>query len=300
MKSLVTGGGGFIGSHIVDKLIEKGHEVICVDDESAESNDEFFYNEKAKSLVADITDQQKIDEIFKAEKPDYVFHCAAESRIQPTLERPQRACMVNFVGTCNLLQASRMNGVKRLMYSSTSSGYGLINEPPLVEDMPRDCLNPYSVTKVAAEDLCKMYSSLWDLETVTFRYFNVYGERQPVKGQYAPVVGIFQRQVKDGQSMTIVGSGEQRRAFTHVQEVVQANMLAMESENKEVIGEVFNVGTGKNHSVLEVSKLIGEESVHIAERPGEADSTLADISKIKSMLGYEPTIELEDWIASKK
>ena len=300
MKSLVTGGGGFIGSHIVDKLIEKGHEVICVDDESAESNDEFFYNEKAKSLVADITNQQKIDEIFKAEKPDYVFHCAAESRIQPTLERPQRACMVNFVGTCNLLQASRMNGVKRLMYSSTSSGYGLINEPPLVEDMPRDCLNPYSVTKVAAEDLCKMYSSLWDLETVIFRYFNVYGERKPIKGQYAPVIGIFQRQVKNGEPMTIVGSGEQRRDFTHVKDVVQANMLAMQSENKEVIGEVFNVGTGKNHSVLEVSKLIGEESIHIAERPGEADNTLADISKINSMLGYEPTIKLEEWIASKK
>jgi UDP-glucose 4-epimerase len=186
------------------------------------------------------------------------------------------------------------------MYSSTSSAYGLKNEPPLKEDMPRDCLNPYSVTKVAAEDLCKMYQILWDLRTVIFRYFNVYGERQPVRGQYAPVVGIFQRQVADGELMTIVGGGLQRRDFTHVSDVVQANIRAAESDNRKIFGEIFNVGTGKNHSVLELAKLIGDEIIHVPERPGEAATTLADISKIQKYLGYEPTVKLEDWIDTQK
>jgi UDP-glucose 4-epimerase len=248
----------------------------------------------------DITKYDDLLKVFEREKPDYVFHLAAESRIQPTLERPQRACEVNFLGTCNVLQASRLTKVKRLMYSSTSSGYGLKNEPPLREDMPRDCLNPYSVTKVAAEDLCKMYNSLWSLKTVIFRYFNIYGERQPVRGQYAPVVGIFQRQAAAGQSMTIVGSGLQRRDFTHVSDAVQANMLAAKSDNTEIFGEVFNVGTGINHSVLELAEMIGEGVIHMPERLGEATSTLADISKIQKYLEYEPSMGLEDWINSQK
>ena len=134
----------------------------------------------------------------------------------------------------------------RVIYSSTSSGYGLKNKPPLVETMPRDCLNPYSVTKVAAEDLCKMYYTLWELPTIIFRYFNIYGERQPVKGQYAPVTGIFSRQKKAGEKLTIVGDGTQRRDFTHVNDVVDANMAAMETDNTSCFGEVFNIGTGKN------------------------------------------------------
>jgi UDP-glucose 4-epimerase len=300
MKALVTGGAGFIGSNLVDELIKKGYSVVSLDDQSAESNENFFWNEKSSKEVVDITNYDDVLRLFELERPNVVFHLAAESRIQPTLERPQRACEVNFVGTCNVLQASRVTGVERVVYSSTSSAYGLRNDPPLKEDMPRDCLNPYSVTKVAAEDLCKMYYTLWGLKTVIFRYFNVYGERQPVKGQYAPVVGIFQRQVENGELMTIVGSGLQRRDFTHVSDVVQANILAAKSDNKEAFGQIFNVGTGKNHSVLELAKLIGDKLIHMPERPGEAATTLADISKIKKYLGYEPTIELEDWINEQK
>lgn len=295
-KALVTGGAGFIGSHITDELIKRGIEVVVMDNESAESNDHFFWNPSAKKSFADITKYDEVERVFKENEIDLVYHLAAESRIQPTLERPQRACEVNFLGTCNLLQASRLNGVKRFLYSSTSSGYGLKNAPPLREDMPRDCLNPYSVTKVAAEDLCKMYHTLWGLETVIFRYFNVYGERQPIKGQYAPVVGIFLRQKADGEAMTIVGNGLQRRDFTHVLDVVQANMLATFSEGPDVIGEVFNVGTGKNQSVLEIAKLIGDNYVFIPARKGEADTTLADISKIQNKLGFSPKIQIEDWI----
>ena len=295
-KALVTGGAGFIGSHIVDELIKRGVEVIAMDNESAESNDNFFWNPAAEKSTADITKYEEVEKVFKNNEIDLVYHLAAESRIQPTLERPQRACEVNFLGTCNLLQASRLNGVKRFLYSSTSSGYGLKNTPPLREDMPRDCLNPYAVTKVAAEDLCKMYHSLWGLETVIFRYFNIYGERQPIKGQYAPVVGIFLRQRDAGEAMTIVGDGSQRRDFTHVSDVVQANMLAAFSENPDVLGEVFNVGTGKNHSVLEVCRMIGDSYRLVPFRLGEAQTTLADISKAQRVLGYSPKVEIQDWI----
>lgn len=295
-KALVTGGAGFIGSHIVDELIKRGVEVIAMDNESAESNDNFFWNPAAEKSTADITKYEEVEKVFKDNEINLVYHLAAESRIQPTLERPQRACEVNFLGTCNLLQASRLNGVKRFLYSSTSSGYGLKNTPPLREDMPRDCLNPYAVTKVAAEDLCKMYHSLWGLETVIFRYFNIYGERQPIKGQYAPVVGIFLRQRDAGEAMTIVGDGSQRRDFTHVSDVVQANMLAAFSENPDVLGQVFNVGTGKNHSVLEVCRMIGNNYRLVPLRLGEAQTTLADISKARRVLGYSPKVEIEDWI----
>jgi UDP-glucose 4-epimerase len=298
--ALVTGGGGFIGSHIVDALVEREFNVISLDNESAESNEQFYKNERAENVFVDICDAEGVKEVFEKLKPDYVFHLAAESRIQPTLERPQKACEVNFVGTCNLLQASRESGVKRFMYSSTSSAYGLKNEAPQREDMHRDCLNPYSVTKVAAEDLCKMYHSLWGVPTVIFRYFNVYGERQPVNGEYAPVVGIFLRQKAAGEVMTIVGDGKQRRDFTHVKDVVSANILAALSPSSEILGEIFNIGTSTNDSVIEIAEMIGGERSFLPKRPGEAAVTLADNSKARNLLRWKPTIYLKDWINENK
>lgn len=293
-KYLVTGGAGFIGSHLVEQLLENGHQVVVVDDESADCNEEFFWNDRAENHKVDITDYESLAPLFEGVKG--VFHFAAEARIQPAIENPSRAASVNVLGTCNVLQAARTHGVERVIYSGTSSAYGLKNTPPLREDMPNDCLNPYSVTKVAGEELCKMYTRLFGLNTVILRYFNVYGERQPLKGQYAPVVGIFQRQVANGEAMTVVGDGEQRRDFTYVKDVANANFLAMTSENSEIFGETFNVGTGTNMSVLELAELIGNEVVHIPERLGEARATLADIGKIRSMLGWEPTISIQEWL----
>jgi len=296
--SIVTGGCGFIGSHIVDRLVEKGHEVISIDDHSAECNETFYTNDQATYLQESITNYEAIKDAFK--EVTNVFHLAAESRIQPTLERPQEACKTNVVGTCNVLQAAKENSVGRVIYSSTSSGYGLKNKPPLVETMPRDCLNPHSVTKVAAEDLCKMYYTLWGLPTIIFRYFNIYGERQPLKGQYAPVTGIFSRQKKAGEKLTIVGDGTQRRDFTHVKDVVDANMAAMETDNTSCFGEVFNIGTGKNYSVLEVAQFVDHEYSFIPRRLGEAETTLADITKAQSLLGYNPSVDLKDWIKANR
>lgn len=296
--SIVTGGSGFIGSHIVDKLVSQGDEVIVIDDMSAECNEQFYKNDGATYLNESITNYGAIRGAF--EGVTNVFHLAAESRIQPTLERPQDACQTNFVGTCNVLQAAREGGASRVIYSSTSAGYGLKNEPPLREDMPRDCLNPYSVSKVAAEDLCKMYYTLWGLPTITFRYFNIYGERQPLKGQYAPVIGIFLRQKAANEDLTIVGDGSQRRDFTHVSDVVQINMLAAATTDSTCFGQTFNVGTGTNQSILEVAEMIEHKYQMIPARLGEAETTLADISKAKALLNYEPSVKLEDWIKDNK
>ena len=182
------------------------------------------------------------------------------------------------------------------MYSSTSSAYGLKNKIPLVETMPDDCLNPYSVTKVSGEKLCKMYTDLFDLETVVFRYFNVYGERHPVKGQYAPVIGIFIRQKNNGEKMTIVGDGSQTRDFTHVSDIVNANVLAGDLKNKKPVGEVINLGTGTNNSVKEIAEMVGDDYTFIPARAGEAQDTLANTNKAKKLLGWEAKIKVEDWI----
>ena len=296
MKALVTGGAGFIGSNLVDELIKQGHEVIVVDDESAESNSQFYWNFQAKNYWVSILDKDRLNEIFEEHKPEYVFHLAAFARIPPSIKNPVLSCEVNVVGSCNVLQCCRNHGVKRVMYSGTSSAYGLKNEPPLKEDMTRDCLNPYSVSKTAAEDLFKMYYTLYGLECVIFRYFNIYGERQPLKGQYAPVVGIFLRQKQAAEELTIVGDGTQRRDFTHVSDVVKANIMAAETENKDALGEVFNIGTGKNHSVNEIADMIDNKQVNIPPREGEAKTTLADISKIKNLIGWEPKVDIQDWI----
>ena len=296
MKALVTGGAGFIGSNLVDELIKQGHEVIVVDDESAESNSQFYWNFQAKNYWVSILDKDRLNEIFEEHKPEYVFHLAAFARIPPSIKNPVLSCEVNVVGSCNVLQCCRNHGVKRVMYSGTSSAYGLKNEPPLKEDMVRDCLNPYSVSKTAAEDLFKMYYTLYGLECVIFRYFNIYGERQPLKGQYAPVVGIFLRQKQAAEELTIVGDGTQRRDFTHVSDVVRANIMAAETENKDALGEVFNIGTGKNYSVNEIADMIDNKQINIPPRQGEAKTTLADISKIKNLIGWEPTVDIQDWI----
>ena len=294
MKIMVTGGNGFIGSHIVDRLVDMDHHVVVVDDNSAESNEQFYFNKRAVNYLYDITDYDKLREVMS--DVGVVFHLAAESRIQPAILNPIRAAKVNVLGTCNVLQAARECGVDRVIYSSTSAAYGLKNEPPLRENMTKDCLNPYSVTKIAGEEMCVMYTRLFGLNTVCFRYFNVYGERQPIKGQYAPVVGLFLDQKSRGLPMTIVGDGLQRRDFTHVSDVVEANILAAFSQSEEIFGEVFNVGTGENHSILELAKIIGGEYEYIAPRPGEARTTLADNTKIRTKLKWNPTVDFEEWL----
>jgi len=297
MKSLVTGGAGFIGSHIVDRLLEMGHEVIVIDNESAESNEEFYWNDKAQNYKYDIRDYENTRPLY--EGVDYVFHTAAESRIQPAILNPIEAVSVNCVGTVTVLQCAREAGVQKVIYSSTSSGYGF-NEPPNNEDQRDDCLNPYSVSKVAGEKLCKMYNDLFGLKTVFFRYFNVYGERQPLRGQYAPVIGIFLRQRGDNEALTIVGDGEQRRDFTHVSDVVSANVLAATVEvDSEFYGKLYNVGNGINYSINEIADAISDNQITIPPRIGESRVTLANNTKLKKTFGWEPKVNLMEWISKQ-
>ena len=293
-KSLVTGGAGFIGSNLVDKLLTMGHEVIVIDNQFSEAHDEFYWNFHGQNYRMDIRDYSLTRKLYDG--VDYVFHLAAEARIQPAIENPIEAVSINSVGTCTVLQCAREAGVKRVMYSSTSSGYGM-NEPPNVETQDDDCLNPYSVSKVNGEKLCKMYTSLYGLETVCFRYFNVYGNRQPLKGQYAPVIGIFLRQLAAGEPLTIVGDGEQRRDFTHVDDVVNANIkAALANIDDKCFGQVDNVGTGLNHSINEIAAMISDNIIHIPPRPGEAMISLANNTRLRETFDWEPTVKLETYL----
>ena len=291
-RSLVTGGCGFIGSHIVDYLAELGQEVVVVDNRSA-NNDEFYENDQVKYLNADITDYPAMRDAM--EDVDYVFHLAAESRLQPAIENPIEAITKNCVGTTVMLQAAREAGVLRFVYSSTSSGYGN-NPAPSVETQPDDCLNPYSASKIAEEKFCKMYYNLYGLETVSLRYFNVFGDRSPTRGQYAPVIGIFERQKAAGEPLTIVGDGSQKRDFVYVGDVARANYLASVMPLHEHIGEVFNVGSGKNYSIKEIANEISNFHTHIPKRSGEMETTLANIDKIKSVIGWKPEVDVLEWI----
>ena len=293
--SLVTGAAGFIGSNLVEHLLDQGHSVVCVDNESA-NNEKFHWSHENGMVInvkVDITDYKGMKNIMSG--VDYVFHLAAESRLQSAIQNPIEAVKKNCVGTTVMLQCAREAGVKRFVYSSTSSGYG--NNPyPNVETQPDDCLNPYSASKIAGEKFCKMYTELYGLETVVLRYFNVFGRRSPARGQYAPVIGIFQRQRDTGEPLTIVGDGAQRRDFVHVEDVARANYLAATMPLKGHAGEVFNVGTGSAYSIQQIADSISDNQVYIDKRSGEMETTFADITKIGDVLGWKPEIDVIDWI----
>ena len=293
--SLVTGAAGFIGSNLVEHLLDQGHSVVCVDNESA-NNEKFHWSHENGMVInvkVDITDYKGMKNIMSG--VDYVFHLAAESRLQSAIMNPIEAVKKNCVGTTVMLQCAREAEVKRFVYSSTSSGYG--NNPyPNVETQPDDCLNPYSASKIAGEKFCKMYTELYGLETVVLRYFNVFGRRSPAKGQYAPVIGIFQRQRDTGEPLTIVGDGAQRRDFVHVEDVARANYLAATMPLKGHAGEVFNVGTGSAYSIQQIADSISDNQVYIDKRSGEMETTFADITKIGDVLGWKPEIDVIDWI----
>ncbi len=292
MKCIVTGGNGFIGSHLVDALVNQGNEVHVIDDLSA-FNDKFYYNPEAKNHEVDIRNLDDIMPIFDgAEK---VFHLAAESRIQPAIENPSRAISINVNGTGNVLEACRKHKISKLVYSSTSAVYGLTESFPTLENVEIDCLNPYSTTKYCGEELCRVYNKLYGIDCTIFRYFNVYGDRSPIKGQYAPVVGIFLNQRKNGVPLTVVGTGKQRRDFVHVSDVVSANILASNSTGYGL----FNIGFGQNYSILELAQTISSDIKFLPKRPGEANHTFAGIQRVKDVLHWKPKIDVLDWIRSQ-
>jgi UDP-glucose 4-epimerase len=292
-KIIVTGGCGFIGGHIVDKLIELGHQVIVIDDLSSTETEKFHFNDLATYHKKDICNKEEIENLF--ENVDYVFHMAAESRIQPAILNPTRAYSVNCLGTLNILELSKKWKIKRVMFSSTSSIYGMTETLPTREDSELDCLNPYAHSKYLGEELFKNYSKNYGVDSAIFRYFNVFGERSPKKGQYAPVTSIFLNQLNSGKNLTVVGDGSQKRDFVYVGDIVKANILAMNFEQK-ISAEIINVGSGRNMSIIELAKMISDNIEFIPERSGESKITLADITKLKTILEFEPITDIKDWL----
>jgi nucleoside-diphosphate-sugar epimerase len=290
MKYLVTGAAGFIGSNLTDRLLDEGHEVVCVD-----INADGYWNDKAENHIGwDIRDTSKMFEISNG--VDVIFHLAAETKIQESIKNPVECFDVNTTGTCSLLEAAKENNVSKFIFSSTCGIYKC-DWKIQPEGSTEDCLNPYSTSKKNAENIVKMYSSMYGLNTLIFRYFNVYGPRQHEEGQYAPVLGIFLKQLTENKPLTIVGDGSQKRDLVYVDDVVNANILGATTHTES--GSLYNVGTGVNYSIQEIADMISPVQTYIDKRPGEIQSTQALINKIKNDLQWKPTTSMEDWLKNE-
>ena len=299
MKCIVTGGAGFIGSNLVDRLIEDNHQVIVFDDLSTGKEENI--NPKATFHKVDISESylnrtgwyQTV--MWGA---DVIFHTAAKARVQPSIEDPISFNNVNVTGTLNMLKGAVDAKVKRFVFSSSSSVYGNVEQLPTPEDHKLNPMSPYALQKLIGEQYCKLFSELYHLETVCLRYFNVYGERQLTEGAYCCVMGIFANQRLNDEPMTIRGDGEQRRDFTYVGDVVDANIRCAEYP-LELNGEAFNIGNGDNRSVNQLADMIGGDRVNV-DSVIEPRQTLADNSKARKRLNWKPTTKIEDWVEGYK
>ena len=290
-RCLVTGGAGFIGSHVVDLLLERGHPVAVIDDLStgrAENVDP-----KARLPRLDVRDLAAIRPVIR--NCDWIFHGAALPRIQPSFDEPRVHEDVNVGGTINCLIAAREAGVKRFLYFGSSAVYGTPDVVPTPEDAAIRCYNPYALQKYAAEQYALMLGKRWGVPVVSLRLFNVYGPRsfyvQSSNSAYSPVIGVFHHQRQRGMPLTITGSGEQSRDFIHVHDVAEAFLVAARSD---VADEVLNVGMGESHSINAVADMMSEQRVHIPARPNEAVVTQADIGKAQRLLNWAPAITLSE------
>lgn len=293
-KVIVTGGAGFIGSNLVDELIKKGFEVHVIDNLVAGKKSNV--NSGAVLHVKDITKLDDIESLFNG--IDYVFHLAALPRVQFSIDHPIESNEANIIGTLNILIASNKAKVKKVIYSASSSAYGDQKTMPLVESMLAKPKSPYGLQKYVGELYCKVWSEVYGLPTVSLRYFSVYGPRNSADGSYALVIPKFIDQRLKGGNITITGDGKQTRDFTHVRDVVKANILAMES-NKVGKGETINIGAGRNTSINDIAKMVGGKIEYIPSRL-EPKDTLADNSLAKELLGWEPEVKIEDGIEELK
>ena len=297
MKYVVTGGAGFIGSNLVEKLIELGHEVVVIDNLSTGKKSNLHPN--AKFFQIDLFDTNKSSELIKVlNRADTVFHCAAHARVQRSIKNPTLFEQNNTLGLVNLLESAHKANVRRFVYSSSSSVYGDLDSLPSDENSKCNPSSPYALQKYYGEQCCKLFSNIYGIETICLRYFNVYGERQNIGGAYATVIGIFIDQKVSGMPLTINGNGKQRRDFTYVGDVVEANIKA--SIIKKISpGEVINIGSGENISINELAKMIGGEFSY--KKPvNEPFENLADVRKAKEILGWEPRTKVSEWINSSK
>jgi len=294
MRYLVTGGAGFIGSHIVDRLLKDGHEVTVIDNFSTgrpQNLEHHKHNKKLSIISADICELDKIKPYFKG--IDNVFHIAALADIVPSIVNPVNYYRSNVSGTMNVVEASRLNGVKKVVYAASSSCYGIPDDYPTPETAPICPQYPYALTKFQGEEILLHWAKVYKLPAVSLRLFNVYGERSRTSGAYGAVFGVFLAQKLNNMPFTVVGDGAQTRDFVYVSDVADAFIFASESQYD---GEIFNVGSGNTYSVNHLVELLGGGVVYIPKRPGEPDCTWADITKIREMLGWQPKVSFEEGI----
>ena len=297
MRCIVTGGAGFIGSNLVDRLVNEGHEVIVIDNLSTGKKENL--NEEVKFYHKDLTEMRRETDFSVFEGVDVVFHLACLARVQLSIENPHLYHDKNVNGLVNVLEGCRKHGVSRLVFSSSSSVYGDAEEVPTSENCKLNPMSPYALHKLIGEQYCKLYSELYGIDTVSLRYFNVYGDRQPTEGAYCLVMGIFAGQRLNNKPMTIRGDGEQRRDFTHVDDVVDANIRCMEYVDVEFKGDVYNIGNGDNRSVNEIADLIDGDRISV-QPVIEPKETLANYDKANKVLGWSPKGDLEQWIITWK
>jgi len=297
MKYIVTGGAGFIGSNLVDQLIDDGHEVHILDNFSTgkkeNCNNSAIYHELDISNTS--LNQQFIDIMRDS---DGLFHVAALARVEESINNPVMYEKNNTTGTLNMLQCACDAGIKRFIYSSSSSVYGITDKLPSRENDKINPISPYAVQKYYGEIYCTMFAQAYGLETASLRYFNVYGERQNVEDAYPLVIAVFIKQRLSGKPLTIRGDGKQRRDFIHVKDVVRANILAMRSDMIGK-GEIINIGYADNRSVNDIAEMIGGPTINIAS-VFEPKKTLSDNSKAKMLLNWKPSVIIEEWISNYK
>ena len=293
-KSLVTGGAGFIGSHLVEALLKQGDRVTVLDNLSTGRMENLDPLEGSKAIEfhqVDIADHNAVKDLFPG--IDRVFHLAALADIVPSIRMPFAYHHSNVDGTISLLEAARAAGVKRFIYAASSSCYGIPDNYPTPETAPARPQYPYALTKYVAEQYVLHWGKIYNLPVVSLRLFNVYGPRSRTSGTYGAVFGVFLAQKLAGELFTVVGDGTQTRDFTFVSDVVAACLAAADSDIRQ---EIMNVASGNPVSVNKLVKLLGGDVVHIPKRPGEPDCTHADISKIKQLLGWKPEITIEEGV----
>ena len=293
MKAIVTGGAGFIGSHLVDLLLTDNINVTVLDNFSTGRPENLDHvKEQIKLVECDLS--VKGDWIQHFDKADWVFHLAALADIVPSIQQPEAYFRANVDGTFNVLQAAKAAEVKRFIYIASSSCYGIPDKYPTPENAEIRPQYPYALAKRMGEELVMHWAQVYNFPALSLRFFNVYGPRSRTSGTYGAVFGVFLGQKLAGKPYTVVGDGKQTRDFTYVTDIAQAILASAKSER---IGQIYNVGSGATVSVNRLVELLGGERVHIPKRPGEPDSTFADISKIQSDLGWEPQVPIEDGVA---
>ena len=295
MKAIITGGAGFIGSHLADFLIDLNFEVTVIDNLSIGRKENIlhlFENKKFNFIEADICKFEEIESIFQG--IDWVFHLAALADIVPSIENPKDYFLSNVDGTFNVLEACRQNNIKKIVYAASSSCYGIPDQYPTKELAEIQPQYPYALTKNLGEQLVMHWSQLYSLPAISLRFFNVYGPRARTSGTYGAVFGVFLAQKIAKKPFTVVGDGKQTRDFTYISDIVSAIYSAA---NSEVTGETINIGSSNTYSINQLVELLGGEVVYIPKRPGEPDCTWADITKAKQLLNWEPKISLEEGVS---